>query len=239
MVLNDHDIAKCEYEGTIKGLLNEESYILRAPVPETESMPLALRNIIDARLASRGKLLVQSPFDRDLYEDASNALQRFSVAKHLLFSQVCMHLGAKTISVEQVNLRSEQGTSSLVFKAGNSPVVNAEVAAERAKLEKLLSVFSLRSEFKGGEVDIEAAQEVMRSNGLWGDSNMHALCEMRKNKRNLIKQHRVAMSLSRDVITNLAVAARLDVPRYLGISAEIDDACRRTDEYSIEAAVFF
>ena len=96
LVLDQHDIERCGYEpGAAQALLDEEAYVLSFPVRMQGDISPALQNVLDMGQARPGVILVQSPYDPDMYEEASLAVHRFALAKHMYFSTLCMYLGAK------------------------------------------------------------------------------------------------------------------------------------------------
>ena len=97
LVLSQHDIERCTYEPNAgKALLDPETFVLGYPLPRgtNSQAPVALRNIIDSRLASPGSMLLQSPFMPDEYQDVANAPRIFALAKHTLFPY-CASISAR------------------------------------------------------------------------------------------------------------------------------------------------
>jgi hypothetical protein len=184
LILQQHDLEKCSYEpGAAQTLLDDEAFVLQFPIFVDEGAPAALQNICDSGLARPGSVLVQSPYDADTYEDASLASQRFALAKHMYFSTLCMFLGAKEVSVEQIDLRTSSVKVSIDAN-GERLGGGAQMDVESEELEKLRTQMHLRDEFTGGPPDIAAAERLLRRIGLWSDPSMRTLVEMRREGGN-------------------------------------------------------
>lgn len=239
LVLQQYDLEKCAYEpGAAQSLLDEEAYVLQFPVRPQGEVSLALRNIVDAGLARPGSMLVQSPFDADSYEEASLAPQRFALAKHMYFSTLCMYLGAKEVSVEQIDLRTRTGKTSVDLK-GERPGASAQVSIETEELERFCAQMNLRDEFAGGLPDIAAAERLLRRTGLLADPNMRTLLEMRREGMNQLLTRKLTLSLSNEAKSNLNVVARLKVPKFVTLSVEYDQVIKEQHDYTLTIIVRF
>lgn len=239
LVLQQHDLERCAYEpDAAKALLDEEAYVLQFPVQEKDGMPVALKNIIDAGLARRGGVLVQSPYDSDAYEDASLAAQRFALAKHMYFSMLCMHLGAKEVSVEQIDLRTCEGNTTLNV-SGDRVDGSAQTTINSHELENFRAQMNLRDEFVGGDPDVVAAERLLRRTGLWAEPNMRTLLEMRREGSNQLLTRKLKLSLSSEAKSNLNVVGRLKIPAFVKLSGEYGKVVREQCDYTLTVLVRF
>lgn len=239
LVLQQHDVEKCAYEpGAAQALLDEEAYVLQFPVRVQGEAPAALQNLLDAGLARPGGMLVQSPYNVDTYEDASLAPQRFALAKHMYFSTLCMHLGAREVSVEQIDLRTRTGKTTLDVK-GERLGGSAQLTVESEELEKFRAQMHLRDEFAGGPPDVAVAERLLRRTGLWSDPNMRTLIEMRRDGSNQLMTRKLVLSLSSEAKSNLNVVGRLKVPAFVKLSAEYDRVVREQYDYTLTVLVRF
>ncbi len=239
LVLHEHDIEKCTYEpNAAQALLDEEAYVLPFPLQLHGDAPLALRNIVDAGLVRPGSMLVQSPYDSDSYEEAALAPQRFALAKHMYFSRLCMHLGAKEVVVEQIDLTTRSGKTSLDVK-GERHGVGGQVGIRTEELEKFRAHMHLRDEFEGGAANIDAADGLLRRTGLVNDLNLRTLIEMRRDNSNPIKSRKLVLNLSSETKNNLNVVGRLKVPAFIKLSAEYDRVMKEQQDYTLTVVVKF
>ena len=93
LVLNQQDSDALDYErGGADLLLNEEIYILSAS--SRQSNPVVQR-LFSSGIARPGAVLVQSPFDVDVYQNAQQAVELFAYDRHMYLSELCSILGAR------------------------------------------------------------------------------------------------------------------------------------------------
>jgi hypothetical protein len=239
LVLQQHDIERCSYEpGAAQALLDEEVYVLQFPIRAQGEVPATLQNILDAGLARPGSVLVQSPYDPDIYEDAALAPQRYALAKHMYFSTFCMHLGAKEVSVEQADFRTH--TEKLTLDANGKRLGgSAQLTGEWEELEKFRAQMHLRDEFVGGPPDVAAAERLLRRTSLWTDTGMRTLLEMRRDGANQLVTRKLILNLSSEAKQNLNIVGRLKIPVFVKLSAEYNRIVREQYDYTLTVLVRF
>lgn len=238
-VLQKHDIEKCAYEpGAGQVLLDEEAYVLPFPIVATEDRPTALQNILDADLARPGRVLVQSPYDPNSYEDAADAPQRFALAKHMYFARLCALLGATEVSVEQIDLRS-RSTKISMSAGGDVLGKDGQVEATLDEIEKLRTKMTLAHKFKGAPPNIEAARNLLRKYRLGSDPGMRGLVDMMEDGGNQMVEQKLTISLSSEAKNNLNVVARLNLPSFVKLSAEYDRVTKEQYDLSLTVLVKF
>jgi len=239
-VLNEHDIEKCAYElDHAELLVADEAYVLPFPVPRSPDHPVALKNILNAGLARPGCLLIQSPFEPNTYDDAETATERFALTKHVYFSEFCMYLGAREVSVDQIDLRTASGRSSLLLKGEKPGVVSGAITATSEELDRFRAQLSLRDEFTGGAPELERAERHLRHRGLWSDPSMHSLLDMRRSESNHLLTRTLTITLSSESKRNLDVVARLRVPAFVRLSANYNKIIQNQSEFTLTVTVRF
>ncbi len=239
LVLQQHDTERCSYEpGAAQILLDEEAYVLQFPVRAHGNTHRAIRNILDAGLARPGSVLVQSPYDPETYEDASTAPQRFALAKHMYFSNFCMSLGAKEVSVEQIDIQTRTGRTTLNAK-GERLGVDAQLTAESEDLREFRTHLHLRDEFVGGPPNLAAAEHLLRQTRLWSDPNLRTLLEMRGSETNQLMNRTLILSLSSEAKNNINIVGRLKIPTFVKLTAEYDKVVREQHDYTLTVRVRF
>ncbi len=239
LVLQQHDVERCLYErDAARDLLDPEINILQFPLDAEECLPPYLKNIIDADLFRPGSILIQSPFDYNIYEEMSFAPQHFALAKHFCFSQFCMYLGAREVSVEQIDLRSRSGISTMKVN-GEYSGIQAQANAIDEELEKFSAQMTLYDEFQGGRPQFDIAEKILRQTRLIADPNMRTLLEMRRSVTNQITTRKLILNLSSEVKKNLNVAGRLNLPAFLNLSAQYNRIVNEQYDYSLTVRVKF
>lgn len=239
LVLQKHDIEKCAYEPeAAETLLDEEVYILPYPDQNKQYNSIALQNIYASGLASPGSVLIQSPFDPDNYEEATLATQRFALEKHMYFSKLCLLLGAKQVIVEQIDLQT-RSTKLSINANGEITGKKEGVELESSELENLRSQMDLCDNFTGGIPDIQAAENLLRKNGIWSDPSMRNLVEMRREGANQLLSRKLTLNLSSESKKNLKVIGNLALPKFIKLSADYNKVISQQLDYTLTVLVKF
>ena len=238
IILKPEDIdALRSEEGGPELLLNKEVHILSSeplnPDPDVQFL-------IDEGLVKPGAVLVQNPFNKNLYQDELAAVEQFAVAKYLHFSTFCGLLGAHEVEVKQIRQRKGSRERSVSVE-GDIPSVVLEGTAEYEELELFRSQLSLRDEFEGSEPDVKAAAELLQRIGLSGDPNMQGLLDIfRARKKIKIKSRTLELNLTTEVNRNLKILANLKVPQFLAsLEVGYESKIQEQTEYTLRIAVNF
>jgi hypothetical protein len=151
-----------------------------------------------------------------------------------------MHLGAKEVSVEQIDLRTRTGKTSVHVK-GERLGASAQVSVEAEELERFRAQMNLRDEFAGGPPDVAAADRLLRRTGLLADPNMRTLLEMRRDGANQLLTRKLVLSLSSEAKSNLNVVGRLKtmLPNFLKLSVEYNRVVTEQHDYTLTVTVKF
>lgn len=243
VVLQKQVLDRCAYEkdaGRI--LVDEETYVLAYPVPESSSQDPVLQSIVRGGRARPNMVLIQSPFDPTVYVEASEASEQFALAKHFYFSAVCSLLGAKEVVVEQIECRQRSESQSLVVTIGNPSTNSGEAKGKSDAFEKFRTNISLHDEFEGGAPNPEAARSLMNRAGLANDLNIQGLYEMRAGGTNTLKSRKFIINLSSEAQSNLEVAARVHslIPSFLvEMKAKYAKIVKDLREYNLTVKVKF
>ena len=235
-VLNQPEIDALEYrDGGAELLLNEEVYILPSSSKQSNSV---VQGLFDSGLARSGAVLIQSPFDKDLYEDSKQAVERFALDKHQHFSTLCGLLGARKVTVEQIKHENTKSKETVSVESG-APWGSGEGKIENEELTSFRNRLKLRYKFKGGSPNVPEAKELLKRTGLLGDANMRSLLEMCQNSNNQIESHSLKLDMMSEVQRNLNVLAQLDIPTFLSLEADYDrHVCEQT-EFTLTIKVEF
>lgn len=242
LVLDENTISECLYdlEPSERGFLfDPQSHVLQYPLAINEPDSRALRNLKDADLLKPGSILLQSPYDRDAYVELTQAPDHFAIEKLRHFSRLCQYLGARSVTVEQIEVTS--GTSSEVYEVnGRAAVADVGFKIDSKQSGSLARRFSINTTFRGGRPNTEAAEKYLRSKQLWGDIVMRSLVEQCADQDNKILEQKVTLSLSSESKKNLGVVAKLKLPvRRLGLTAGYLASVENSQEYLLTLTVSF
>lgn len=213
--------------------------MLPASTVTAESGSTALVNILDADQVRPGAILVQSPYDTDIYAELSEAKEAFSLEKMRHFTRLCQILGASKVEVKQIEVIKEGKTSSIEVK-GNMSVTNAEVKIDNALTNVIRQMFSISSNYSGGAADIVTAEAYLRGNKLWGDSVLRGLVEQREHESNAILEQNIRISLTREANKSLSVVGKLSLPtKNIGIQSNYQQVASASEELNLTMRVVF
>jgi len=236
VAMTEAEREQCEYDPEGRDLLNNpEVLVQQYPVQRRDETLLELQHSGQLR---PGVMLVQSPFDDNVYEDIADAEDSFAVRKYTLFSTVCMLLGAKEVRVERITLKDEKGEVDL--SAGGDRMGgtgNVGVSYERA--ESLRAKLSLVDKFVGGDADVVAAERIMRRAGLMRDPNLFSLLEMARVDSNRIRSRTLTINLSSEANKRMELAAAVGVPKIFSGNVAMELENYKKTEYKVIVEVKF
>lgn len=237
-MLSEHDFERCSYEAEgAKSLLDEQLAVIQYPVAISAASPLALQNI-DQLDPGPGVMLIQSPFEPDIYEDAATAPERFALDKYIIFSELCQRLGAKAVVVNHVKVERQQDTLSTKV-SGERPIGSIEGNIDRELTRKFSEQMTMTLKFSGSSADIAGAQQLLQSRNLTRDSCMSSLIEMRKEGPNQLMSRKLVINLSSETKKNLSIAARITVPGFVSLGIDYKTTSSRQLDYVVTLDVQF
>ena len=237
LVLNQQDIdALRSEEGGAELLLNEEVYILSSSPKESNPV---IQDLIDSGLVRSGAVLIQSPFDKNMYENSVQAVERFALEKHMHFSELCMYLGARAVTVEQIEHKNTEGEET--FSVGGSVPMrgSGNIKINNKEIASLCRQLTLKDTFAGSSPDIQAAKALLEQTGLSSDANMRTLIDLRRNPNNLLSSRDIRLNMTSEVKSNFKVLANLNVPAYISLEAGYDRHVREQTEFTLTVKVDF
>jgi hypothetical protein len=243
IVLAKEDIELLRYEPGFGSIwLNEELYFLQLPLSADNAVPRSV-----ASRARRGDVLVQSPYNDDLYEPAATAPMQFAREKLHYVSRLCQLLGARKVSVselvehersDELEVSGELGISVGGYGGGG---VKSKYDSSSSVIEDLSR--SIADEFDGGSPEIAEAQELLMRTGLAGDPDLRGLLELCSSRGNAIRSSIVEISLLRETRRNVDVLANvnLDVLSAVEVSVELGwkGSVRALSRYNFRIEVDF
>jgi hypothetical protein len=235
LVISRHDLDQLEYQkGGSELLLNEQISIL---VP-SDTISGALENYLDGRgLLEPGTLSIQNPFDTVDYVAFDKATSTFALAKYLHFTTLCGLLGAREISIAQIEVKTVKGRQ--IFKGSlSNHSANGEVGVINTTFEEIRNSIKLQSKFDGAAPDIEKANAHLRQYNLSHDISMKSLIDQRKGK-NLIKSRELVLSLSEESKKSFKAIADINVPIYAHLQAQIEQFRKEEYEFLLTIKVEF
>lgn len=218
-------------------LLNEQLYLLSYPVTDTNDI---IKELDNCGLLNPGTLLIQNPYNSLEYTEAVEAFSTFALAKYLHFSYFCNLLGAKRVSIEKIEMKTNEGKilHSGTLKSPYLSSVGGDIEFEKSVWEKINSRMSLNDNFSGSEPDISAATDYLNKYRLQGDLNMKTLLDMRAGP-NQPKSREITLSLTRESRKNIKAAFSLDIPIYADLKQQIENIKKESYDFTLLIKVDF
>jgi hypothetical protein len=140
------------------------------------------KSLDDAGLIEKGAILVQSPYDVDVYRDAKdieNLIHFNALRKYSIFSGFCRKLGATRISIkdfanEQINANRGRGGQA------EYKIFGGEANASEELENKLRQELDMEDTYPGdSNPNIEEAKKYLEDNRIWHDEVLKSLLEAR------------------------------------------------------------
>lgn len=241
-VLREVDIDKLSVSEQAADVLdNDEVHVLRYPPQQPNEI---VSGLVGSGIARPGRVLIQSPFDVDVYRDSAQIVEECALDKYFYFSRLCQLLGAKRIAVEQITLKdSERKISSRV--EAEFKVVEAEAKVGNEELDSFREKIVLEDTFPGDSPDIDAARELIARTGLSGDAGMRSLVDLRRGSKNLIKNRHLELNMTTETNRNLNVLARVKaggpggLVRIMSLETDVDRILKERKEFTVRIKVDF
>jgi len=239
-VLKKKDIRRLEYEeGGNKILLNDELYILSL----TDDLQGDLVNKLDkSGLLEPGNFLIQSPYDPSEYEVLDKASFNFVLAKYHLFTTLCGYLGAREVSIEQIEIKNSKGETKFQGSIETLPATG-NLEGSQITYEDIRNNILLHSTFPGSSPDVEAAEAHLAQHRLLSDMSMKSLISQRKGN-NPIKSRTLTLNLSQESVSTLRVAAGIkippiNIPTCVNLNAQLTRAKEESYNFTLTMKVDF
>lgn len=235
LVLSSHELTHLEYNSDGNELLlSEQIYLLVPSDKVASSLEKKLENSV---LLEPGTLLIQNPYDSSDYVVLDKAPSTFALAKYLHFTTLCGLLGAREVTVEQIEVKTSRGKQ--LFKGSlNSPYGVGKVEGQSKTFEEIRNTIKLKSKFDGGKPNVEEANAHLDKYQLDNDISMKSLIEQRKGS-NPIKSRELTLSLSEEFKKNFRAIADIKVPVYAELQAQIDQIRKEVYEFMLTVKVDF
>jgi len=235
LVLEQHEIDKLHHSGDTEIFGDPHTHVITT-LERPEPNELALSTIVDNGLDNAGTVLVQSPFNPDIYVDAEQAAEQFALTKQTLFLNFCQLLGATRVSVRQITSEDRDKTETLKVEGGRAEM-SASVKGARNESERLAARLSLLDELEGGLPDLAGAEAFLREHRLGGDQVMRSLLQAR-SAQNAIRRRTVTLNLSTEAKNSLNVAGKLQIPTVY-LSCDYKKVVAERKNYELQMEVEF
>lgn len=235
LVISSHDLTRLEYtSGGNDLLLSDQVHLL---VPSDEVSSSLEKKLENSGLLEEGSLLIQNPYDSSDYVVLEKSASTFALAKYLHFTTLCGLLGAREVTVKQIEVKTSTGNQ--LYKGSlNSYTGTGNLEAQSQTLEQIRNQLKIRSTFPGGNPNIEEAEAHLNKYQLLSDHSMTSLIAQRSGS-NPLQSRELTLSLSEEFKKNFKAIADINVPVYLDLQAQIDKLKKEVYEFNLTVKVEF
>ena len=209
LVLKPDDFVALQYDaGGTDLMINEEVYVMPWLSSAHNSK---VQELIDKNLVMAGAVLIQDPFDKDIYHREPEAIRKIAKEKWLHFSTLCSYLGARKIEVKTIRVQDENGDFEFKLEGEVLKLVKGQLNTQKTSHYSFLESMFVDAEFKGGDPDIHTANEFLQNNGLIQDIIMKGLLNKVKNYNNKLTSFIFKLDLTNEAHQNFKILAGLGV----------------------------
>jgi len=235
LVISPHELDRLGYTpGGSELLLSEQVHLLVPSYVITDDLEERLDS---SGFLEPGNLLIQSPYNNSDYVILSKASSIFALTKYLHFTTLCKLLGAREVTVEQIEVRTLTGKQ--IFKGSvNSLYADGSIEAVNRTFEEIRNDIKLKSTFGGDDPNLEEAEAHLRQYQLLNDISMKSLIDQRKG-RNPIKSREITLNLSEESKRNLQIVGNIKFPVYANLQAQIEKVRQEVYEFTLMIKVEF
>jgi hypothetical protein len=219
---------------------NIDTKVLTLPLKQSEIGAIA--PFIDPSSIRSGSIVVK-PGYTDQFVSIDAFAEELIQRKYGLFSQLCVALGAKKISITSIDDVSLEDKDTTSFEGGLSashPLAKAEVnikAKQSSQSDDFRkSVMKLITEAEGAEPNFNEADRLMAQFGLQKDSLFTDILNMCRGGTNRLRRHEVSIDCSKDVkrVFDSTMQANIKaMSKLYGGKAEFDKASSSVEKNKV------
>jgi hypothetical protein len=191
-------------------------------------------------LLSVGNVLFQNPYEWDNYsltDSVDNLIKSSSLYKHMLLSNICMILGAKSFSIKDVYVSSSTSSNS-VNVSGSKMGIGGEANFKNKISKAIKKEITLKDSFEGNnKPNIEEAKEYLAKKHLTNDLTLLSLIESRSFS-NKLKKRKITINLTSELGKTLQIGAKIKIPTW-SIGVDFERVCNNKQDIKMDIEIDF
>ncbi len=191
-------------------------------------------------LLSAGNVLFQNPYEWDNYsltDSVDNLIKNSSLYKHMLLSNICMILGAKSFLIKDV-YASNSTSSNSVEVSGSKMGIGGDTNFENNISNAIKKEITLKDSFEGNnKPNIEEAKEYLSKKHLTNDLTLLSLIESRSFS-NKLKNRKMTINLTSEIDKTLQIGAKIKIPTW-SIGADFERVCNNKEDIKMDIEIDF
>lgn len=190
-------------------------------------------------LISPNIVLIQSPYNCDIYEVGADAMYKFSVSKHVIASQLFRLLGCRELEVIQLDIQGEIETRQFNF-VGEHPELRAEFQSLSVSEKSLFSEVKLKEVYQGSKPRTQQAFDYLAMHYLTNDSNLMGLVEKCSDEDNKMCEYNLQVTLTQETKHTVDLLGTLSIPHFLvNLKANLSTLKQHTSQYKVTYRALF
>ncbi|QTX22460.1 hypothetical protein [Comamonas aquatica] len=166
-----------------------------------------------------GEVMVRAPYiDQFIPLDAFT--EDCAVEKYRLWVQLCLALGAKSVSItniEEITIESDAKSELSASISGKAPLIEGEAGFKKTDSEQhrqaRQSIMRLNAVAEGSEPNLVEAERILKRHGLQGDNMFRSIFDMRSVSSNRLTKQEFSLDLTSDIkkVMNASLKAKVKV----------------------------
>lgn len=190
-------------------------------------------------LISPNIVLIQSPYNSDIYELSDDAIYKFSLSKHVIASQLFRLLGCRELEVIQLDIQGEIETRQFNLKE-NHPLIETGIQSLSVNEKSLLSEVTLKEVYKGSKPRIQEAEDYLAKHYLTNEINLMGLVEKCRDNDNKLCEYNLKVNLTQESKSTLDFLVNLSIPSYfVEVNTKISTIKQHKTQYKVTYKALF
>lgn len=213
---------------------NEQVALIDAST--VKSNPL-IEKLKGSALFNPGAILIQSPYDPSVYDNASEAFYTFAQAKCIHFATLCGLLAAKKVSVTHTEIVTNNSQDKLSVDA-KALYGRGSVEAQKVFQNKMKKEIHIVQVFGQNEPKLDIARKYMSQYQWLSDAHINGLLVLREQQIP-IQRETLTLSVTSESRENLNIALSLNIPTQVDMKVDIQRVKDETFDFSATFEVEF
>jgi len=230
VVLDPYTFEKMTYDAELRDRLNQPGVLVLPDDVDPKSDPV-LEQLNHQGLWQRDAVLVQNPYNRDLYEVREEPHSEFAQSRLRIMTEVLYLLGAREFHYVELEKHESDGRAE-GHGGGGKGSVKADASWSRDTAESLRRGAELHHTWTGGDPDPVAARALLAKSNLTHDGALNTLIALREGSSNQHKSWVETFDLLRESSSVITLAAKVRAGLYSGETTGKRARKQRT-EYSV------
>ncbi|MDJ1180490.1 hypothetical protein PJF56_16635 [Roseofilum sp. BLCC_M91] len=198
-----------------------------------------LHKLKNSGLFNANAVLIQSPYNPSDYAELTDSRYKFAEAKCIHFATLCGLLGARKLNIEQMELKTTDGSIKLEGNLDMKISAKVGTEAEQRSWNLMRQKINIQQEYAKAKPVLDQAQAYLQKHQWLSDPHMNSLIALRQEGISL-KTHKFSLDLTTEHRKNLKILFSLGIPQYLtSIQGCLETVKKENYDFSLKIHVEF